>query len=131
MTNKAIQAHQYENPPEKEINKHAVSDIVYRILAPGSLSTYKDFATTDGRPEQVNNWTCFLSLEYIHDSLHVRLCTHPLCSSRADQKRALSEGKILYLELATWKISRLLLLILSFGSTKRRSFQTHPFTIRF
>ena len=66
----AINSHTYDSPGN-DINKHPVSDLVYRLLS--NVPTWENFASTittdgqhDGRP-----WQEWISLEYIHNKLHV------------------------------------------------------------
>ena len=70
--NDAIDGHQYEDK-QAPINRATVSDLCYRILAPGYAHDWKTFATTgkDKKSLKGKDWTKFLSLEYIHNNLHV------------------------------------------------------------
>ncbi|KAM7189074.1 Di-copper centre-containing protein [Naviculisporaceae sp. PSN 640] len=79
---KAINAHQYygrnDDPkdptrkPREEISKLAVSDLVYRMLLGTPNPTWAEFSSTiTGDPKNNPNWKEWISLEYIHNNLHV------------------------------------------------------------
>ena len=68
----AIDGHQYEDKGDS-INSDTISDLCYRILAPGYAQDWQTFATTgtDRKSLQSKDWVKYLSLEYIHNNLHV------------------------------------------------------------
>ena len=70
--NEAIDGHQYENTGSP-INNATVADLCYRILAPDYAKDWQTFATTGKHRETLGmkDWVKFLSLEYIHNNLHV------------------------------------------------------------
>ena len=72
--NAAIDGHQYEDPPAP-INGATITDICYRLLAPEYARDWQTFATTgaDRQTLDMKDWIKFLSLEYIHNNLHVSL----------------------------------------------------------
>ena len=70
--NDAIDGHLYEDGAAP-INSATVSDLCYRILAPGYAQDWQTFATTGSNRKSLpgKDWIKFLSLEYIHNNLHV------------------------------------------------------------
>ncbi|KAI1390406.1 uncharacterized protein F4822DRAFT_401841 [Hypoxylon trugodes] len=69
--NAAISSHTWEDPNDKtDINNHTASELVYRILSSSYCKNFSSFASTAAQPEQINVWTEYLSLEYVHNGLH-------------------------------------------------------------
>jgi len=68
----AINAHGwYGVDPKNDILKHSVSDLVYRLLS--NVRTWANFSSTfNNQPSDQVPWEEWLSLEYIHNNLHVQ-----------------------------------------------------------
>lgn len=57
--------------PKMVYNK--IGDLIYRLLSPGYTLTYRDFASTEtARLHPPKNWQGFMSIEMIHNKMHVR-----------------------------------------------------------
>ncbi|KAI9665826.1 MAG: hypothetical protein M1821_003760 [Bathelium mastoideum] len=80
-TNKAIKAHHFYHEPKDgirhhpkesktKIETHAVSELVYRLLGPGNVPTWKAFSTTLYQKTDPDTWTDYANIEYIHNNLH-------------------------------------------------------------
>lgn len=79
MVQKAIDSHKYypmvpesirTNSDEPEISKHPVSDLVYRLLS--NVNDWASFASTiTENDSQSSDWKQWISLEYIHNNMHV------------------------------------------------------------
>ncbi|KAI9690843.1 MAG: hypothetical protein M1822_008462 [Bathelium mastoideum] len=71
-TNKAIKKHKfYHDLKDKTgIQKHTVSELVYRLLDPGNVPTWKAFSTTLYQKTDPDTWTDYANIEYIHNNLH-------------------------------------------------------------
>ncbi|KIW08130.1 uncharacterized protein PV09_01064 [Verruconis gallopava] len=73
-TDSALRAHDYytpgvrSNPPIP--GKESISDLVYRMMTTDYFGSWRTFSTTKYTPKQTQDWTSYLSLEYIHNNLH-------------------------------------------------------------
>ncbi|EQB47725.1 hypothetical protein CGLO_13112 [Colletotrichum gloeosporioides Cg-14] len=68
----AIEGHKYEKDNSKipEMNNHPVSDLVYRLLS--NVCDWESFSSTlKARLHKPTEWTQWISLEYIHNNLHL------------------------------------------------------------
>ena len=75
LTNEAITEHAFYNDKNNKtgLKQKTVSDLVYRLLNPGAVPTWKAFATTEYQTTNPNKWEDYVNLEMIHNNLHVRL----------------------------------------------------------
>jgi tyrosinase len=73
QTNEAIATHDfYKKSGDKNtgIQTHTVSELVYRLLDPGNVPTWKAFSTTLYQKTDPDTWTDYANIEYIHNNLH-------------------------------------------------------------
>ncbi|KAI9713808.1 MAG: hypothetical protein M1820_000538 [Bogoriella megaspora] len=67
----AISAHNWyhqSSPAPPGLSTSAIGELVARMLTPGVLQSYRQFATTGYNAK--DPWIAYLSLEYIHNNLH-------------------------------------------------------------
>lgn len=82
-TNAAIEAHPFYHQPNDTIDpkdpnarsktgieQHTISELVYRLLDPDNVPTWKAFSTTLYQKTDPNTWTDYANVEYIHNNLH-------------------------------------------------------------
>ena len=58
-------------PSKTGIETHTVSELVYRLLDPDNVPTWKAFSTTLYQKTDPDTWTDYANVEYIHNNLHV------------------------------------------------------------
>jgi hypothetical protein len=66
--NDAIQTAQFYG---RKVPHGFLSDKVYRMLNSEYLKSWKDFATTKYSSEAKKDWEGYLSLEFVHNNMHV------------------------------------------------------------
>jgi hypothetical protein len=59
-----------DDPKTDEIDKHTVSDLVYRLIT--NVTEWNLFASTVNHDTKTETWQQWISVEYIHNNLHVR-----------------------------------------------------------
>ena len=69
--NVAIQTAQFYESHNSNVPPGYLSDKVYRMLNSKYLKSWKDFSTTKYAKEVKKDWEGYLSLEYIHNNMHV------------------------------------------------------------